>query len=171
MMKRIMIGGLTALLLTACESNEVVDSSKVEPVVEQIDTEPSETVMVESEPAEVKVKTEVTFQEFDGRYTRDPDEKQYINGVFILKDGTTASADYISYIDGDIFDYASVIFYKGKLAHIQMETTAPIEEIETAFGMTFGDNVIIDPNYVGFEIIFDETFADENIHRFPFELD
>ncbi|RFU60519.1 hypothetical protein, partial [Peribacillus glennii] len=113
--------------------------------------------------------TEITFAEFDKKYTKDSQEKQWPVGLFEFKNGTKINADLLFYSASDIFDYASVIVYEGKIAHMQLETVNSIDEIEKGLGISFSDDVIVDPNRVGFDIIFNEKFKDENIARFPNE--
>lgn len=143
--------------------------------VEVSEQKPKEKVEVKTEEAQEKkvpeVKEQVTFAEFDSKNKRDPEEKQYIDGLFILEDGTRVNADYINYVDGEYYDYASAIFYEGKMAKIQLETSASISEVEAGLGIKFNDVIIVEPIRIGYEIIFDKTFADENIHLNPFELD
>lgn len=151
--------------LTACSDETTQEPAKV---VEKTEAAP---VVVEEQPKAKTSKTEITFAEFDKAFERDPEEKEYIDGPFILKDGTTKNADFISYVGGDLFEYASAIFYEGKLVHTQMETSATIDELEKGLGITFDDSVKVEPYLSGYEITWDETFADENIKLFPFELD
>ncbi|MCM3600615.1 hypothetical protein M3175_07720 [Robertmurraya korlensis] len=113
-------------------------------------------------------KTEITKEEFEAKYQEDPEETQYPNGKFELADGSTVNADFISYDSSDLFDYATAIYSEGKLASIQFETTAAIEEIEDALGMKFEDGQI-EQNRIGYEITLNDTFSEANIAVYPFE--
>lgn len=182
------------VVLGACSNEDTQEVKKVESVAKdekkqatpQIQErpkveEPTETMSVaseEKEPAEepkepetTKLKTYITEKEFNKKFKFDSEEKQYKNGKFKLIDGTIVHADDYSYGECDLFDFAMATFYKGKLAHIQMDTTKSISEIESALGVQIKGNATVDPTIGGYEIIFNDTFADENIQVFPNEWD
>ncbi|USK59193.1 hypothetical protein [Peribacillus asahii] len=160
MKKVIYSAALVSLLLAGCGSEEV----------KQDEAAPAPTKV--KEPSKAEVKLEITFAEFDKKYERDPEYDSYPDGLFQLKDGTKLNADYISYVDDDgFFDYASAIFYDGKLANLKIETTKSAAEVEAGLGIKSTDGVKIDPTRVGFEITFDDRFATDNIDRFSNEWD
>ncbi|MEH6942444.1 hypothetical protein [Bacillus sp. JJ722] len=129
-------------------------------------TSATTTKQDETEPKKV-----ITFAEFDATHTRDTEEKAYIDSPFILKSGEELTADYIMYVDGGYFDYASAVFNNKELARIKLETSASIKEIEKVLGVTFDDSVIVEKTRIGYEIVFDPKFKSDNVHRYPFELD
>lgn len=151
-----------AISLTACSEETAEEPT---PVVK----EPA-PVKVEEQPKVEPVKTEITFAEFDNKYERDPDYESYQDGLFLLKDGTELKGDYIHYMDDEgFFDYASAIFYDGKLVNLKIETDKSYEEVEAVLGVKFTNDVKVDYTDGGFKINFDERFAIENIKRLPNE--
>lgn len=169
--RKLIVTCAASLLLVACGDKEgPVKKTTAEPqTTTEIVKEVTEEVSVA--PKEKKEKSTMTYVDFDKKYDQDPDEEKYVNGVFILKSGEVVNADYIIYSNSDIFDYASAIFRKGELVALQLDTKSSIEDIEKDLGISFNAETIVDPTRSGFEIIFDKTFDDENIERFPFELD
>ncbi|WHY64698.1 hypothetical protein [Neobacillus sp. SuZ13] len=112
-------------------------------------------------------KTFITKDEFNKMFKIDTEEEQFNNGKFQLKDNSIVKADYLSYGENDLFDYALAVFYNGKLASIQIETSKSQEELEKAFGIKFGDK--IEPYKFGYEITFDKMFHESNISIYPNE--
>lgn len=118
------------------------------------------------------IEKSLTVDEFNKKFDQDPEEEQFPNGKYQLKDGSIVKADSYSYRESTIFDYATVTFFKGKIAHLQMDTKSSIESIEKGLGISLKDARIEKYKYGnGYEVIFDETFSDENIARFPNEWD
>jgi len=105
----------------------------------------------------------------------DSEEKQYPNGKFQLKGGSIVNADFLMYGENDLFDYASAIFYQGKLVHLQVETNKPAEEVFEGLGITPTKDVTVETKDWGetlvHDITFDKTFNDSNIAVFPNEWD
>jgi hypothetical protein len=141
-----------------------VEESASEPVEEN--AEPSEDEVVENKLPE---RSFITLEEFDQLFEKDPAEEQWIDGKFQLADDTIVYADYLSYGKSDLFDYATTIFYGGKLAYIQLETNFPPEVILSSLSITQDQNAAIEPNPNGFEITFDDKFHEKNITTYPFE--
>lgn len=174
---------LSTLLLFGCTNETVKDepveekeittvSKEVEndvevPVVEEVEKEEPE--VAEAEPEVTIVKKE----QIESMFTRDPDEKVYEDSTFITKSDGQLTADYIMYVGDDAIPYVSAIFYGGDLAHISFETELSNDELEELLGITFNEETRkgIQRKFSTVEINFDKRFADENIHRFPFELD
>jgi hypothetical protein len=123
----------------------------------------------------VPSKTFLTKDEFNKMFKLDPEEKQYPNGKFQLKDGSIVNADYLMYGENDLFSYAMTIFYQGKLVHLQVETNKPVEEVFKGLGITPTKDVIVETKDWGdvliHDITFDKTFEDSNIAVFPNEWD
>ncbi|MCM3599412.1 hypothetical protein M3175_01610 [Robertmurraya korlensis] len=145
---------------------EVTNGKKV--VVNKEKEEEGKTEATESNTPISTTKTEITQEEFEAKYKQDPEETQYPNGKFELTDGSTVNADFISYGENELFDYATAIYSDGKLASIQFETSAAIEEIEDALGMKFEDSQV-EQNRIGYEITLNDTFSEANIAVYPFE--
>ncbi|KOR78794.1 hypothetical protein AM232_10195 [Bacillus sp. FJAT-21352] len=87
-----------------------------------------------------------------------------------MKDGSIVNADKLNYGENDVFDYASVISYEGKIAQMQIDTESSIENIEKGLGVSF-ENYTVEPNKFGsgYEVIFNDTFADNNLAVLPNE--
>ncbi|WP_409293866.1 hypothetical protein V1498_11820 [Peribacillus sp. SCS-26] len=113
-------------------------------------------------------KTEITFAEFDTKFERDPDMESYPKGVFQLSDGSKVNADYIQYREGGYFDYASAIFFEGKLASLQLETEATLGDVKAGLGVDL-TNAVVEERPIGYEITFDDRFAESNIAIYPNE--
>lgn len=145
------------------QTNEVKQNTESE-----VATDESATKESSSDDQEDKPKY-ITEEDFNKKYKKDPEEKQYKDGKFELADGSIIKADDYSYGESDIFDYASAIFKNGTLVHLQIETDKSQEEIEEGLGITFNDGNTVIENRIGYEINFDETFLDENISVFPNE--
>ena len=120
-------------------------------------------------------KTFLTKDEFNKRFKLDPNEKQYENGKFQLKDGSIINADYLVYGESNIFSSASTIFFQGKLVHLQVETDKSLEEILKGLGITTTKDTKVETkdweDTFVHEITFDTTFLDSNIAVFPNEWD
>ena len=118
------------------------------------------------------VQTIIKKDQIESMFTRDPEEKVFENANFITKEGTL-NADYIMYVGDETIPYISAIFYGGDLANITFETELSNDEIEKLLGITFSEETrkSITRRLANVEINFDKRFADENIIRFPFELD
>lgn len=118
-------------------------------------------------------KTFLTKDEFNKRFKLDPNEKQYENGKFQLKDGSTINADYLTYSESELFTYATAIFYQGKLVHLQVETNKSLEEILKGLGITTTKDTKVETQNWGdtfvHEITFDKKFLDSNIAVYPNE--
>jgi hypothetical protein len=161
---------LALLASQATQEPAKVEKTEVPPMTELVTV--VKPVVVEEKPKVEQVKPEINFVEFDKKYERDPEATPYMDGLFLLKDGTRLNADYIQYMDDDgFFDYASAIFYDGKLANLKLETTKTVEEVEAGLGITFNEDVKVDPTRNGFDINFDERFLIDNIERLPNEWD
>lgn len=162
------------ILLQGCNGNIEETKPKVnkEEVVNKLEVK---TPDLEEEVKPVttdSLEESLNVDEFNRKFKQDPDENQYPEGKFQLKDGSIVNADNFNYSENNIFDYASVIFKDGELAHIQVDTESSIEEIENGIGIPFKDARVEEYKFGGgYEIIFDETFADENIKVFPNEWD
>lgn len=173
---------LFSITIFGCSSTENAEKESVsQPAVgiEENEQE-SNVVIVEDEEysAEEQEKSEaikpITKQEFDSKFKRDPDEKQYENGKTELKDGTVLNVDEIVYSNGESFDYVITTFFEGNLVHMQVETSKSTEEALNGLGLSENDYVRIkpSPSMTGiFDVVFDERFADENIAVFPSEWD
>lgn len=159
------IFGLVLLLaiLAGCSEEPTAEKPKEEVKQEKQASKEETTKVVEAEPE----PAEITFVDFDKKYTRDTEETQYPSGLFELKDGTRLNADYITYSNGDYFDYAMAVFYEGKLARLKLETSASIEEVEQ--GLESLEGTTVNQTRVGYEIVFDERFATDNIAVLPSE--
>lgn len=191
---------MVAVLLSACSSEEeskpkeeeksIVEKEikkqeiEVEPIEDDIVEEPvkeeesdeEESSVVEpskeeeTQPVDVPLKTTITVDEFNAKFKLDEEEEQYPNGKFQLKDGTIVNADSYNYGESDLFDYAMAIFFEGKLAHLQLETKERVGYISKGLGVDLS-NARLETNKIGYEIIFNETFSDQNIAIFPNEWD
>jgi hypothetical protein len=115
----------------------------------------------------------LTKDEFNKRFKLDPNEKQYENGKFQLKDGSTVNADYLTYGQSELFTYATATFYQGKLVHLQVETDKSLEEILKGLGITATKDTKVETKNWGdtfvHDITLDKTFDDSNIAVFPNE--
>ena len=176
-MKKVLLVAFGALLLVGCSESEEAEpkkDDKVEQVVEE--EEVKETVKEEIGEEDVEVKEEIvkeeppviTFVEFDKTHARDPESEVYMNGLFELKSGERVNADYVWYVDGGFFDYASAIFIDGNLASLKIESTQTFEVIEKGLGISL-ENVNVDATRMGYEIVFDERFHTDNIRVYPNE--
>jgi hypothetical protein len=114
-------------------------------------------------------KSFISLEEFNQLFEQDTKEEQWIDGKFQLVDDSIVYADYLSYGKSDLFDYATTIFYGGKLAYIQLETNSTLEEVLSSLRITLDQNAAIEPNPNGFEITFDEKFHEKNISIYPNE--
>lgn len=192
MKKTFVYFGLATMLLSACGGNtaEVEEKEQTEPIVEvekkaekEVDKveeskeSTEEATEVVEQPAEVtvveeKLPTRMTLSEFNAKFKQDPEETQYQNGKFQLKDGSVVNADYLSYSENDTFDYAIAIFYEGNLADIQIETSLNEDELEKSLGVSFeGENTVVVPYKYGYEVTFDSRFNEGNIAIYPNEWD
>jgi hypothetical protein len=167
---------LIFLLLVGCsneseqDANDNVNQEKLagettsEPVEEK--AEPAEQEVIENDLPE---RSFITLEEFDQLFEQDAKEEQWIDGKFQLADNSIVYADYLSYGKSDLFDYATTIFYGGKLAYIQLETKIPAEVFLSSLSITQDQNASIEPNPNGFEITFDDKFHEKNISIYPNE--
>lgn len=174
---RLIFLGLVAVMVISL-GLKFINEAAVEPSVPEnakkvvVSKEDQPKEEEEEEEEEVVTKTEITKEEFDSKYQLDPEETQYPNGKFELKDGTIVNADYMSYGESELFAYAMVTFYEGKLAEIQLETEASEEEIKAALGLTdFSEDTLVEPFDVGYEITFNPTFHESNVMWYPNEWD
>lgn len=177
---------LYVLLLSAtfflfgCTEETIKEDSSVEDVkvsndIESEEEKPAEEVEKE-ETDVVEVEPEVTIikkEQIEGMFIRDPDEKAYENSTFITKSDGQLTADYIMYVGDDTIPYITAIYYGGDLADISFETELSNDELEKTLGTTFSEETRkgITRKNSTVSINFDKRFADENIERFPFELD
>lgn len=145
------------------EGKALIDEKQVQEKVEDSSNETEGNIEKDS-PS----KKTVTFEEFDSMFQQDPEEKQYFNGEFQLKNGSIVNADYLSYGESELFDYTMAIFYEGNLVEFQMETDATVEEIENVLGISFED-AQVEKYRFGFEVTFNNMFHDTNISIYPFE--
>ena len=170
----------STLLLFGCTEGTVTEEPIAEDTSVSNDVElgtekPSEEVE-KAELEEVVTEPETTIikkEQIEGMFIRDPDEEVYENATFITKSDGQLTADYIIYVGDDTIPYVSAIYYGGDLADISFETELSNEELEKTLGATFSEETrkgIIRKNST-VNINFDKRFAEENIERFPFELD
>lgn len=123
----------------------------------------------------IKNQVRDEIQKLEESYILNIDEEsfiQYPNGKYQLKNGLIVNADSFNYEASDVFDYATVIFYEGKLVHLQVDTELSVDDSEKRLGISF-HNATVEPYKFGsgYEFIFNEIFADENIAMFPNEWD
>lgn len=165
----------TLFLLTACaETSNTTWTEVIETTVVRESTTTNSTE--EQQPDQESVKSslkEVQEKEFDSKFTKDPEEKQYENGKYQLADGTILNANKFVYSDDEWFDYMTAIYYEGKLSHLQVESTKQSEEVVQGIGLSKENYNEIKPSkFEGvFEVIIDERFVDENIAVLPNEWD
>ncbi|MED3691318.1 hypothetical protein P4534_21360 [Peribacillus butanolivorans] len=174
-MKKLLIVSFTALMLAACGNEEKTIEPAKDTLKDASDEVANETTN-EDEEVESKennsLKESLSVDEFNARFKQDSEEKQYPNGKFQLKDGSIVNADKFNYEGNSMFDYATVIFFEGQIAHMQVDTESSIEDIEKGLGISFKDARVEEYKYgKGYEVIFNETFADENISVLPNEWD
>jgi hypothetical protein len=148
---------------TANDNSEQAENT-LEPVEESTDHDHQEVA-----DTHMEARYFIGLEDFNQLFEQDSQEEQFIDGKFQLADGTIVYADYFSYGKSELFDYATAIFYGGKLAYIQVETTSTPEEFLSALRITSDQNAAIDPNSNGFEITFDDMFHEKNISVYPFE--
>ena len=183
-MKKLLLILMLGLILSACSNEESTNSTATnvtqESVEEKVTTDEKETVDLEDEEvisAEENTDNSIplTQEEFNQKYELDNEMDQYPNGKFELKDGTVINADDFSYLGGETFDYATAIFFDGQIAHLQLELKDGFSKEAVLNELEFNEGDVeympgkINNNIV--EIVVDETFADENIKRFPSEWD
>ncbi|MGD6897081.1 hypothetical protein [Bacillus infantis] len=146
-----------------------IEESEESNSVEEVKTETKEE---EKEETEVEQKAtlpaKINKADFEAKFSLDTDETQYNDGKFQMGNGTKVQADYLFYSDDEVFDYASAIFHEGVLVDIQVETTVSIEELEKGLGVSFSE-AKVNPYKYGYEINFDEAFAEGNISVYPNE--
>lgn len=107
------IAGLVVSNMFFNLANEAVENEEIEQVEPEVEVEQVETEADASDAhAEVtpSLPTYISQEEFDGKFTQDPEEKQYYDGKFQLRNGSLVQADFLLYIDDTTFDYASAIF-------------------------------------------------------------
>lgn len=153
------------------KENTAVEETS-EPKVEIDEEEVEEPVKFEVEDISIAIKTNdnVTADDFNEMFEQDPEEEQFPNGKYELNNGTIINADTFSYVDSEVFDYANVVFFDGRIAHMQIEGESSIEEIEKGIGVSLKAARIEEFKFgSGYEIIFNEKFADENIAVLPNE--
>lgn len=166
------------LVISGCGSQQT-STPPTEEQIETADTQPTEVAKsIPQEESEVVVKEEpkpepITEEIANSRYELDPEMGQYPQGQFEFKDGTTVTANLTHYLDGETFYYASAIFEKGKLANVQLELKENVSKDEVLAEWGLSENVRYDEGRFGniVDIVVDERFADENIHRLPNEWD
>jgi hypothetical protein len=119
-------------LIAACsnsQENSKVNETQAKPAVAEEKKTEEKPIKENPKNSEEKSnstgKTFLSKDEFNKMFKLDPEEKQYENGKFQLKDGSIIYADDLMYGESELFSYASAIFYKGKLAHLQIETDKP----------------------------------------------
>lgn len=137
---------LASFLVTACSKNEVHTSQSIN-----------------------SVKLSITKEEFNSKYDKHSEEKQFENADFELMDGTKVKADFFSYEPSALFDYATAIFYKDELAFLYLETTLGIEQIQSILQMKFDEIAFVEPLGYGYHITFDSMFHETNIGVYPYE--
>lgn len=141
-----------------------VGETTSEPVEDK--AEPTEQEVIENDLPE---RSFIALEEFNQLFEQDPNEEQWIDGKFQLADDSIVYADYFSYGKSDLFDYATTIFYGGKLAYIQLETKSTPEEFLSALRITQDQDAAIEPIPNGFEITFDDMFHEKYISIYPNE--
>jgi hypothetical protein len=168
--------------IAACsnsQENSTVNETHADPAVAEEKKTEEKPVKEKPKNSEEKSnspgKTFLTKDEFNKMFNLDPEEKQYENGKFQLKDGSIIYADDLVYGESELFLYATATFYQGKLVHLQVETNKPAEEVFKGLGITPTKDVIVETKDWGdiivHDITFDKTFEDSNITVFPNEWD
>lgn len=114
---------------------------------------------------EVLAKFELMSEEYG--------KNNYIDGKFLLKDGTWAQADFYFLEDTDHYRNASVLFKFGEIVKVKFIAESGInpKDIFTEFGL---DDVEFreSPGMVkSYEIALDDDFWTDNIESYPFEID
>ena len=162
------------LTLTACsEENDqatVVELDKPKQEQNEKVTDKKESVKKEEKKEEI-----VPFDKtaINNMLQLDPDDKQYNNGKFELKDGTLLNADYLMYVDTDVSKYASIIFYENQIASVLLDPSDKSkEEILEYFHLqdVYKDYTVNEFTKV-IRIIVDERFDPDNISVLPSEWD
>lgn len=156
------------------EQTVTIDSQPTEDVEPVIKEEPQIVLEDESQTEEAPAQpTPIDEATANERYKLDPEMGQYPQGKFEFKDGTTVTAALTHYLDGETFYYASAVFENGKLANVQLELKENVskDDVLTEWGLP--EDVRYDEGKFGniVDIVVDERFADENIHRLPNEWD
>lgn len=172
---------MASLLLQACSNKETIkeeNSADITIHSKEVKGQPSANTSSEANTLPTKTKQEtpskisLTKGEFNKMFKQDTKEKQYPNGKFQLKNGSIVYADYLMYGNNDVFEDATVIFYKDELAQIQFTSKTTPEEAIEKLGLPVTDNSIIEQNKWGVcEIVINQDFHDGNIAVFPNEWD
>ncbi|MHC0038005.1 hypothetical protein [Pseudoneobacillus sp. C159] len=157
---------LIFLFVVGCsnETKQVATDSAIQERENEESTSETESVV-----QEVEDRYFISLEEFNQLFEQDSKEEQFIDGKFQMADGTIVYADYFRYGKSDLFDYATAIFYGGKLAHIELETTTTPEEFLSSLRITQDQNAAIDPSPNGFKINFDDKFHEKNVSVYPTE--
>ncbi|WP_346234735.1 hypothetical protein MKY04_16220 [Lysinibacillus telephonicus] len=141
-----------------------------EPVIEE---KPQIVLEDESQTEEAAVNETTPIDEATAneRYKLDSDMDQYPQGKFEFKDGTTVTAAYMNYLEGETFYYASAVFEKGKLVKVQLELKENVSKDDVLAEWGLPAEVRYDESSFNnvVDIIVNERFADENIQRLPSE--
>jgi hypothetical protein len=137
---------LAMLFVTACSDNRVQTTQSIS-----------------------SVKLFISKDEFNSKYDKHREEKQFENADFQLMDGTRVKADFFSYEPSALFEYATAIFYKDELAFLYLETTLGIEQIQSILDMKFDEIALVEPLGHGYHITFDSMFHETNIGVYPYE--
>lgn len=164
---------ISLFVLNGCTSEEPTEDD-AKPSTEVVE---KETKTNKSEPAVDEVESEkpqpITEEIANTRYKLDSEMEQYPDGKFQFKDGTTITASFYNYLEGETFEYASAKFLDGNLVQVQVELKegATKDAVLNEWGLT--DEVEYDENkYTGIvDIVIDDRFADSNISRLPSEWD
>lgn len=170
---------MASLLLQACSNKETIkeeDSADINIHSKEAKGQTSADTSSETNTSPTKTeqeapsKTSLTKNEFNKMFKQDTEEKQYPNGKFQLKNGSIVHADYLMYGDSDVFEDATVIFYKNELAKIQFTSKTTLEEAIEKLGLPVTNDSIIEQNKWGVcEIVINQDFHDGNIAVFPNE--
>ncbi|MGM9987617.1 MAG: hypothetical protein ACI35O_10360 [Bacillaceae bacterium] len=163
--------GVSLILLSACSSGQSQETPKD---TKETTVKVEKNVNKKKEPtvSEVKV-TPLSKKDIDKLLKRDPDETQYENEKFEFKDGTEISADYISYVNTPVSNYALITYLDNQIMSILLEPTDKSkEEVLEYFRLqnTYKEYKINDMTKA-VRIIVDERFDKDNIKVYPNEWD
>lgn len=164
---------ISLFVLSGCNSDKPTEDD-AEPSTEVVE---KETKTNKSEPTVDGVESEksqpITEETANTRYKLDSEMDQYPDGKFQFNDGTTITASFYNYLEGETFEYASAKFLDGNLVQVQVELKegSTKDAVLKEWGLT--EEVEYNENkYTGVvDIVIDERFADSNISRLPSEWD
>jgi hypothetical protein len=161
---------LTALFIIGLFVGE--DEEQTKEPLQEVSTIVKEEPKPQKKEVEKEEKKEtpttITLNEFNQTFKQDQNENQYPNGQFQLKDGSNVQADYLMYRENELFEFASAVFYEGKLVNLSVETDKTWEEIEEGIGISF-KTASVTPTLAGWNINFMLKFYKDNIAKYPNE--